>query len=145
MKTAVDAFILARLRKAGLKPALTADRATLLRRITFDLIGLPPTPQEIDTFVADKPSTAWEKVVDRFARLAPLRRAMGRHWLDVVRFAESDGYEYDSTGPMPGAIAITSSRASTTTSPTMRLWTSNSPAMRWIRQSAGIIERADFQ
>jgi len=99
VKTPVDAFILAGLRKAGLKPAPRADRATLLRRITFDLIGLPPTPQEIDAFVADKSPNAWEKVVDRLLASPHYGEQWGRHWLDVVRFAESDGYEYDMHRP----------------------------------------------
>src|SRR3954463_10875995 len=64
-KTPIDAFILAGLGKAGLKPAPPADRATLIRRVTFDLTGLPPTIEEIDAFVRDKSPNAWEKVVDR--------------------------------------------------------------------------------
>jgi hypothetical protein len=99
VKTPVDAFILAGLRKEGLKPAPQADRATLLRRITFDLIGLPPTPEEIDAFVADKSPKAWEKVVDRLLASPHYGEQWGRHWLDVVRFAESDGYEYDMHRP----------------------------------------------
>ena len=99
VKTPVDAFILAGLRKQGLKPAPPADRATLLRRVTFDLIGLPPTPAEIDAFVADKSPQAWEKVVDRLLASPHYGEQWGRHWLDVVRFAESDGYEYDTHRP----------------------------------------------
>jgi hypothetical protein len=99
VKTPVDAFILAGLRKAGLKPAPQADRATLLRRVTFDLIGLPPTPEEIDAFVKDKSPKAWEKVVDRLLASPHYGEQWGRHWLDVVRFAESDGYEYDMHRP----------------------------------------------
>jgi hypothetical protein len=67
VKTPVDAFILAGLRKAGLKPAPAADRATLIRRVTFDLTGLPPSPEEIEAFLADKSPKAWEKVVDRLS------------------------------------------------------------------------------
>src|ERR1035438_7666127 len=99
VKTPVDAFILAGLRKAGLKPAPEADRATLIRRITFDLIGLPPTPEEIDAFIADRSPNAWEKVVDRLLASPHYGEQGGRHWLDVVRFAESDGYEYDMHRP----------------------------------------------
>ena len=99
IKTPVDAFILAGLRKQDLKPAPQADRATLIRRVTFDLIGLPPTPQEIDAFVADKSPKAWEKVVDRLLASPHYGEQWGRHWLDVVRFAESDGYEYDMHRP----------------------------------------------
>jgi hypothetical protein len=99
VRTPVDAFILADLRKHGLKPAPQADRATLLRRITFDLTGLPPTPEELDAFVADKSPKAWEKVVDRLLASPHYGEQWGRHWLDVVRFAESDGYEYDMHRP----------------------------------------------
>ena len=96
IKTPVDAFILAGLQKSGLKPAPPADRATLLRRVTFDLHGLPPTPQEIDAFVRDKSPNAWEKVIDRLLDSPRYGEQWGRHWLDVVRFAESDGFEYDT-------------------------------------------------
>src|SRR5580658_9606712 len=65
IKTPVDAFILAGLRKAGLKPAAAASRELLIRRATYDLLGLPPSPQEIDAFVHDRAANAWEKVVDR--------------------------------------------------------------------------------
>jgi hypothetical protein len=99
VQTPVDAFILAGLQKAGLKPAPRADRATLIRRITFDLTGLPPTLQETDAFVADKSPRAWEKVVDRLLASPHYGEQWGRHWLDVVRFAESDGYEYDMHRP----------------------------------------------
>ncbi len=99
VKTPVDAFILAGLRKAGLKPAPPADRPTLIRRVTFDLTGLPPTPKEIDAFVADKSPRAYEKLVDRLLASSHYGEQWGRHWLDVVRFAESDGYEYDMHRP----------------------------------------------
>ena len=99
VKTPVDAFILAGLRKNGLKPAPQADRATLIRRVTYDLTGLPPTPEEIDAFVRDKSPNAWEKVVDRLLASPHYGEQWGRHWLDVVRFAESDGYEYDTHRP----------------------------------------------
>jgi hypothetical protein len=99
IKTPVDAFVLARLRKAGLKPAPAADRATLIRRVRFDLTGLPPTPAEIDSFVNDRSSDAWEKLVERLLASPQYGEQWGRHWLDVVRFAESDGYEYDMHRP----------------------------------------------
>jgi Protein of unknown function (DUF1553)/Protein of unknown function (DUF1549) len=99
IKTPVDAFVLARLRKAGLKPTPVADRATLIRRVTFDLTGLPPTPAEIDAFVNDRSSDAWEKLVERLLASPQYGEQWGRHWLDVVRFAESDGYEYDMHRP----------------------------------------------
>ena len=99
VKTPIDAFLLAGLKKAGLRPAPAADRATLIRRVTFDLTGLPPTPEEIDGFVADRSAKAWEKVVDRLLASPHYGEQWGRHWLDVVRFAESDGYEYDMHRP----------------------------------------------
>ncbi len=98
-KSPIDAFLLAGLKKAGLKPAPPAGRATLIRRVTFDLTGLPPTPEEIDAFLADKSPNAWEKVVDRLLASPHYGEQWGRHWLDVVRFAESDGYEYDMHRP----------------------------------------------
>jgi hypothetical protein len=99
IRTPIDAFVLAGLRKAGLKPAPEADRATLIRRVTYDLTGLPPTPSEIDDFLADRSPGAWEKVVDRLLASPHYGEQWGRHWLDVVRFAESDGYEYDMHRP----------------------------------------------
>ena len=99
VKTPVDAFILEGLKKAGLKPAPQADRATLIRRVTFDLHGLPPTPEEVAAFVRDKSPNAWEKLVDRLLASPRYGEQWGRHWLDVVRFAESDGYEYDMHRP----------------------------------------------
>jgi Protein of unknown function (DUF1549) len=99
VKTPVDAFVLAGLKKAGLKPAPVADRATLIRRITYDLHGLPPTPEEVDAFVRDTSPKAWEKLVDRLLDSPRYGEQWGRHWLDVVRFAESDGYEYDMHRP----------------------------------------------
>ena len=99
VKTPIDAFLLAGLKKAGLRPAPAADRATLIRRVTFDLTGLPPTPEEIDGFVRDQSANAWEKVVDRLLASPHYGEQWGRHWLDVVRFAESDGYEYDMHRP----------------------------------------------
>lgn len=97
--TPVDAFILAGLKNAGLKPAPQADRATLIRRVTYDLHGLPPTPAEVDAFVRDKSPKAWENLVERLLAAPQYGEQWGRHWLDVVRFAESDGYEYDMHRP----------------------------------------------
>ena len=99
VKTPVDAFVLSGLKKAGLRPAPPADRATLIRRVTYDLHGLPPTPEEIRAFVRDKSPKAWEKLVDRLLASPRYGEQWGRHWLDVVRFAESDGYEYDLHRP----------------------------------------------
>ena len=94
-RNAVDQFILARLEKAELAPSPMADRATLLRRLTYDLHGLPPSPTEIDTFLADTSPDALAKVVDRLLASPRYGERWARHWLDVMRFSESDGYEYD--------------------------------------------------
>ena len=99
IKNPVDAFILQGLQKAGLKPALEADRTTLIRRVTYDLHGLPPTPEEITAFVNDKAPKAYERLVDRLLASPRYGEQWARHWLDVVRFAESDGYEYDTHRP----------------------------------------------
>ncbi len=91
----IDAFILARLEAAGLAPAPPADRLTLIRRATFDLLGLPPTPEEVDAFVADPSPAAYERLIDRLLASPHYGERWGRHWLDVARFSESHGYEYD--------------------------------------------------
>jgi hypothetical protein len=89
----VDAFILARLSAENLNPSPEADRRTLIRRVSFDVTGLPPTPEEVDAFVADPDPAAYEKLVDRLLGSPRYGERWGRHWLDVVRFAESDGFE----------------------------------------------------
>jgi hypothetical protein len=99
VRTPVDAFILARLEKAGLRPAPPADRVTLLRRITFDLTGLPPTPAEVDAFIHDTRPHAYERVVDRLLGSPHYGERWAQHWLDVVRYAETDGYEADGLRP----------------------------------------------
>ena len=88
-RTEIDRFILARLEAADLAPAPDADRETLLRRLFFDLTGLPPAPEQIDAFLADHSPDAWEKLVDRLLDSPEFGERWGRHWLDVVRFAES--------------------------------------------------------
>ena len=89
----VDAFIRAKLEAAGLKPNPEADRRTLIRRLKFDLLGLPPTPEEVDAFVADKSSDVYEKLVEKYLASPHFGERWARHWLDVVRFAESNGFE----------------------------------------------------
>src|SRR5205814_2855992 len=98
-RTPVDAFVLARLEKEGLKPSPPADRVTLLRRVTFDLTGLPPTPEEAEAFVKDAAPDAYEKVVERLLASPHYGERWATHWLDVVRFAETNGYEADSERP----------------------------------------------
>jgi hypothetical protein len=99
IRTPIDAFILAGLRKAGLKPAAEAGRATLIRRVTYDLHGLPPTPEEIAAFLVDTSPDAYDRLIDRLLASPRYGEQWARHWLDVVRFAESDGYEYDTHRP----------------------------------------------
>jgi hypothetical protein len=90
-RDAIDQFVLARLEAAELKPVGDADKLALLRRVTFDLTGLPPTEQEIDSFLEDESSQAWERVVDRLLASTAFGERWGRHWLDVARYAESTG------------------------------------------------------
>jgi mono/diheme cytochrome c family protein len=92
----VDRFIFAKLAAEGLKPAPQADKVTLVRRAYFDLHGLPPTPEEVAAFVNDASPDAWEKLVDRLLASPRYGERMARHWLDVVRYAESDGYRQDA-------------------------------------------------
>lgn len=99
VKSPIDAFILAGLEAKGLAPAAPADRRTLIRRATYDLIGLPPTPAEIDAFLSDDSPRAFAKVVDRLLASPHYGERWGRHWLDLVRFAETAGHEFDFDMP----------------------------------------------
>ncbi len=92
----IDNFILARLESEGLKPSPEADKATLLRRVTFDLTGLPPTPAEMDAFLHDKSPDAYEKVVDRLLNSPRYGERMAMQWLDLARYADTHGYHIDS-------------------------------------------------
>ena len=87
----IDRFVLAKLEAAGLQPNADADRTTLLRRVSFDLIGVPPSPAEMDAFAADQSPEAYERVVDRLLASPQFGERWGRHWLDLARFAESSG------------------------------------------------------
>ncbi len=93
VQTPVDAFVLAALEAKGLRPAPTADRRTLLRRATFDLTGLPPTPEEINAFLRDDRPGAFARVVDRLLASPRYGEKWGRHWLDVARYADSNGMD----------------------------------------------------
>ena len=95
----IDPFILARLEAAGLKPVSPASREQLIRRASLALIGLPPTVEEIDAFVNDTSADAWERVIDRLLASPQYGERWGRHWLDLARFAESNGYEFDEVRP----------------------------------------------
>ena len=99
VRTSVDAFILARLEAAGVVPAEDADKRTLLRRVTFDLTGLPPTPSEVEAFLQDTASDAFAKVVDRLLESPRYGERWGRHWLDVVRYADTSGNASDYPVP----------------------------------------------
>ncbi len=91
----IDAFILARLQEKGLQPAPEADKATLLRRAYFDLVGLPPTPAQADQFLQDTSPDAYEHLIDELLASSRYGERWGRHWLDVVRYADSAGFEGD--------------------------------------------------
>jgi hypothetical protein len=95
VRTPIDAFILARLEAKGLRPAPPADRATLIRRLTFDLHGLPPTPAEIDAFVNDPDERAYKKLIDRLLASPHYGERWGRHWLDVAHYGDTHGYDKD--------------------------------------------------
>jgi cytochrome c553 len=91
VKSPIDAFLLAQLEKKGLTPVGDADKRTLVRRVYLDLTGLPPTPEEVEAFLADAAPDAFEKVVDRLLASPRFGERWGRHWLDVARYAESTG------------------------------------------------------
>jgi hypothetical protein len=98
----IDAFILAKLEEKGLAPAKPADAVALIRRVTYDLTGLPPTPEEVDAFLKDytaKPQAAYEQLIDRLLASPHYGEKWGRHWLDLVRYAETNGYERDGAKP----------------------------------------------
>ncbi|MFL5339416.1 MAG: DUF1553 domain-containing protein [Gemmataceae bacterium] len=94
-RTSIDKFILARLESEGLKPSPEADKVTLLRRLYLDLIGLPPTPREVDEFLADKNPKAYEAAVEKLLASPHYGERWGRRWLDAARYADSDGFEKD--------------------------------------------------
>jgi len=95
VRTPIDAFILARLEEKGLTPSPRADKSVLLRRVTFDLTGLPPSPEEIRAFLSDTSPDAYEKVVKRLLSSPRYGERWAQHWLDVVRFGETNGFELD--------------------------------------------------
>ncbi len=97
VRTPIDAFVLAELEKHGLQPSPEADRTTLIRRLYLDLLGLPPTPNEVDAFVADAAPDAWEKLVERVLANPHYGERWGRWWLDAARYADTNGYEKDRT------------------------------------------------
>ncbi|MDI1314112.1 DUF1549 domain-containing protein, partial [Prosthecobacter sp.] len=98
-KNVIDRFVLAKLEAAGLKPSAEADRATLIRRVTLDLTGLPPSPEEVAVFVADESPQAWERLIDRLLESPHYGVRWGRHWLDLARYADSSGFHNDLDRP----------------------------------------------
>src|SRR5262249_7530599 len=99
MRNPIDAFILARLEKEKIQPSPEADRVTLVRRLSLDLLGLPPAPAEVDAFVKDKRPEAYERLVERLLASPHYGERWGRHWLDLARYADSDGFEQDRERP----------------------------------------------
>jgi mono/diheme cytochrome c family protein len=99
VRNPIDAFILAKLEAANLQPAKPADKAVLIRRLYYDLTGLPPTPQQVAHFVADNSDNAYEKIVDQLLDSPRYGERWARHWLDVVRFAETNSFERDGIKP----------------------------------------------
>src|SRR5262245_22004480 len=95
----IDAFVVSELEAKGLAPSPPADRVTLLRRVSLDLIGLPPTPEEVEAFLADRSPDAYENVVDRLLASPHYGERWARHWLDLARYAESEGFKSDETRP----------------------------------------------
>ncbi len=99
IRNAIDAFVLARLEADGVSVSPPADRITLLRRASFDLIGLPPTTEEVAAFLSNDSPRAFQKVIDRFLGSPHYGERWGRHWLDVARYADSEGFKLDLTRP----------------------------------------------
>ncbi len=97
VRNEIDRFVLARLEKESLRPSDETDRVTLVRRLSLDLIGLPPTIEEVDAFLADRADGAVDRLVDRLLQSPHYGEKWGRHWLDAARYADSDGFEKDKT------------------------------------------------
>ena len=95
VQNAIDAFVLAKLQSNKLKPSSEADRRTLIRRLSYDLTGLPPSPAEVRAFLKDKAPNAYERVVARLLASPHYGERWARHWLDVVHYGESHGFEYN--------------------------------------------------
>ena len=95
VRNPIDAFVLAKLESKGISPAPEADRATLIRRLSLDLLGLPPTPTEVDAFLSDTRPDGYRRLVDRLLESPHYGERWGRHWLDLARYADSNGYNHD--------------------------------------------------
>jgi hypothetical protein len=101
VRNPIDAFVLAKMEERGLAPAPPADRVALARRVYYDLIGLPATPEEIDRFVNDNTTGAYERLIERLLASPHYGEKWARHWLDLVRYAETNGFEFDRPKPFP--------------------------------------------
>jgi cytochrome c553 len=99
VRNPIDRFVLAKLEKEGLRPSKEASKRALVRRVTFDLTGLPPTPEEVDDFIADKRAGAYERLVDRLLASPRYGEHWSRGWLDVVRYSDSNGFDWDEFRP----------------------------------------------
>src|SRR5207244_5684959 len=99
IRTPIDAFVVAKLRERGLSPSPEADPRTLIRRLYFDLIGLPPTSEEVEAFVVTDDSQAYGRLVDQLLASPQYGRRWARHWLDVVHYADTHGYDKDQRRP----------------------------------------------
>ncbi|MHC5543635.1 DUF1549 domain-containing protein, partial [Singulisphaera rosea] len=99
IKNTIDRFVLAGLEEMGFRHSPEADRIALIRRVTFDLTGLPPTPTEVDAFLEDTKPEAYERVVDRLLGSPRYGERWAQHWLDLAHFAESNGFELDAERP----------------------------------------------
>src|SRR5436190_6251857 len=95
VRNPIDTFILQKLEEKNIKPGTPADKVTLIRRVTFDLTGLPPTLEEVESFLADESADAYEKIVERLLASPHYGERWARHWLDAARYAESDGFRAD--------------------------------------------------
>ena len=99
VKGPIDRFVLEAQQARGLRPSPPADRRTLIRRLSIDLLGLPPSPEQVAAFVADDSDDAYERLVDDLLASPHYGERQARHWLDVVRFGESNGFEHDELRP----------------------------------------------
>jgi len=99
VRTPIDAFVWAKQRELGLRPSAEADRRALIRRLSYDLLGLPPSPEEVTAFVADPAPDAYERLVDRMLESPHYGERWARHWLDVVHYGDTHGYDKDKTRP----------------------------------------------
>ena len=99
VRNPIDAFILAKLEAHGLTPAAPASKLTLIRRVYYDLTGLPPSPEAVEAFLNDTTPDAYEKLINKLLKSPRYGEKWGRHWLDLVRYAETNGYESDSDKP----------------------------------------------